>query len=190
MLLLAIVRSGGLAFQRYAREFALNKFLVGALAAASCVLGASSASALVITISEGGVVVASWEQLVNPVPIAFVDGEYTKVAVTNSFGLGGDNFIIWYSAAKGGGLSSFDGGLNIVGGQNFTNPGPFLPPESMPVFLTGAYSGTDIPVSGPGIAADVSISVPEPATWATMLVGLGMIGFAARRRRNISVTYA
>lgn len=33
-------------------------------------------------------------------------------------------------------------------------------------------------------------AVPEPATWAMMLVGMGAIGFAARRRRNVRVTYA
>lgn len=33
-------------------------------------------------------------------------------------------------------------------------------------------------------------AVPEPASWAMMLVGMGAIGFAARRRRNVRVTYA
>lgn len=36
-----------------------------------------------------------------------------------------------------------------------------------------------------GVAA-----VPEPATWLLMLAGFGMIGFVARRRQNVSVTYA
>ncbi len=33
-------------------------------------------------------------------------------------------------------------------------------------------------------------SVPEPATWAMMLLGMGMIGFAARRRVTVSVASA
>lgn len=33
-------------------------------------------------------------------------------------------------------------------------------------------------------------AVPETATWAMMLVGMGTIGFAMRRRQNVSVTYA
>lgn len=33
-------------------------------------------------------------------------------------------------------------------------------------------------------------SVPEPTTWAMMLGGMGMIGFAARRRHDIRVAYA
>lgn len=31
-------------------------------------------------------------------------------------------------------------------------------------------------------------AVPEPATWAMLMVGMGMVGVAARRRRNHSVT--
>lgn len=33
-------------------------------------------------------------------------------------------------------------------------------------------------------------AVPEPTTWAMMLVGLGMIGFAVRRRQNVGISYA
>jgi hypothetical protein len=38
----------------------------------------------------------------------------------------------------------------------------------------GAYSGT----------VNVAPPVPEPATWAMMLVGFGAVGFAMRRRRR------
>lgn len=33
-------------------------------------------------------------------------------------------------------------------------------------------------------------AVPEPATWAMMLVGLGAVGFTMRRRQNVSVSHA
>lgn len=37
----------------------------------------------------------------------------------------------------------------------------------------------------------VPSAVPEPATWALMLVGFGMVGGAARyRRRSAKITYA
>jgi PEP-CTERM motif len=32
-------------------------------------------------------------------------------------------------------------------------------------------------------------SVPEPATWAMMLMGFGIIGFAMRRRQNVRVSF-
>lgn len=36
----------------------------------------------------------------------------------------------------------------------------------------------------------VTGAVPEPATWAMMLAGFGIVGGALRRRRRVSVTYA
>lgn len=33
-------------------------------------------------------------------------------------------------------------------------------------------------------AFDVLSDVPEPATWTMMILGLGLVGFAARRRRK------
>jgi hypothetical protein len=32
--------------------------------------------------------------------------------------------------------------------------------------------------------------VPEPATWAMMLAGFGTVGYAMRRRRNVTVSFA
>lgn len=32
--------------------------------------------------------------------------------------------------------------------------------------------------------------IPEPATWLTMLAGFGALGFAMRRRRNVTVSFA
>jgi hypothetical protein len=48
---------------------------------------------------------------------------------------------------------------------------------------TGALNGTIL-------IADSAASVPEPATWGMMIVGLVAIGFGARRRRKVSVGYA
>lgn len=33
-------------------------------------------------------------------------------------------------------------------------------------------------------------AVPEPATWAMMIAGFGAVGFAMRRRRNVTVSFA
>jgi hypothetical protein len=46
--------------------------------------------------------------------------------------------------------------------------------------LLGARSNAG---AGAGAAA-AAITAPEPGTWATMLGGLGIIGFVARRRRK------
>lgn len=42
----------------------------------------------------------------------------------------------------------------------------------------------NLPVPPFALLTDVSLSVPEPATWAMMIVGLGAMGVAARRRRR------
>lgn len=42
--------------------------------------------------------------------------------------------------------------------------------------LSGGYSGT--------ITTDPVAAVPEPETYAMLLIGLGLLGFAARRRKN------
>lgn len=42
-----------------------------------------------------------------------------------------------------------------------------------------------------GRAGEVTIpGIPEPATWAMMIAGFGMVGAAMRRRQKVSVTYA
>jgi hypothetical protein len=41
-------------------------------------------------------------------------------------------------------------------------------------------------VSGEGVI--VTPGVPEPATWAMLIAGFGMVGFTARRRRSMAVS--
>jgi hypothetical protein len=55
--------------------------------------------------------------------------------------------------------------------------------QTASVDVTGSFSGT-------GTFYDTLGAVPEPATWAMMVIGMGIIGFAARRRQNASVSYA
>lgn len=49
---------------------------------------------------------------------------------------------------------------------------------------TGTFAGGRITF----LIAD--IAVPEPATWAMMLIGFGAVGFAMRRRRQVRATVA
>ena len=50
----------------------------------------------------------------------------------------------------------------------------------------GGFASADAPI------ASITASVPEPATWGLMILGFGMIGFAARarRRQTVRVAYA
>ncbi len=55
-------------------------------------------------------------------------------------------------------------------------------------FRVQNYAGTNAsPFSINGTVATVT-AVPEPATWAMMIAGMGAVGFAMRRRRKANVT--
>ena len=88
-----------------------------------------------------------------------------------------------------GGLGGFD--LQLSGGTEvFTGPQLFTGPTSDPSFLTGIFAlsqGTTVTIS------EVSAAVPEPSTWALMLLGFGAVGASMRGSRKAAlakVTYA
>ena len=64
--------------------------------------------------------------------------------------------------------TSASGGVNLVDG--FTD-------------FSGAYLAYETP-AGSGFGSYTISAVPEPSSWALGLAGLGLIGVAARRRRN------
>ena len=53
--------------------------------------------------------------------------------------------------------------------------------------FTFAFAGTAYPAKDVVIDR-VFLAVPEPAAWAMMIGGFGVVGFAARRRRSVAVT--
>jgi hypothetical protein len=102
-------------------------------------------------------------------------------------------------------ISSVVGPTNLVGVDNlvFTGGGPdtngfgFLVGGLNSVLVKNVFDGTyvfgsDAPqFGGIGNSVPVSLSaVPEPATWALMLVGFGAIGYSMRRSRHMSVNTA
>lgn len=77
------------------------------------------------------------------------------------------------------------------------SPPPFAPPPSLNAILTSPPVDTTftpptdnsgpvrLPTSEPRENPPVS-AVPEPGTWAMMLMGFGLIGWRMRRRRGVS----
>ena len=101
------------------------------------------------------------------------------------------------------GLGSYGSGRYFLGGllngvgamqqdsNDFIERQDFTP--GVPVF-TDAFNytlaGSRAGFSSPLITfTQVSAAVPEPATWAMMITGCGMIGVALRRRNRVRVFY-
>jgi len=86
-------------------------------------------------------------------------GEPNAVALGNIFG--GDNFVIAFVGAEEA------GGRNASGGDAVA--------DNLPAAERLAFGDAIITLS--------AVAVPEPATWAMMIGGFGLVGFVVRRRR-------
>lgn len=119
------------------------------------------------------------------IPVEVLAG-YTLIGLTvvvdTSFDFGGTS--IFFSNLQGGDvitnpLASFSTSLDL---------GPNLYGILLGNGVVGASYNVTFDVAGPG---GPSGSVPEPSTWALLLLGFCSIGFAMRRRRTLlRVTYA
>lgn len=80
-----------------------------------------------------------------------------------------------------------------LGFTQFNAPTLFTGPPVSPTFLTGSFTVIN-PFFGNGqlTISPVAAAVPEPATWAMMILGMGLIGFAMRRRQKVTtrISYA
>jgi len=82
----------------------------------------------------------------------------------------------------------FGDGIDPVFFSSFGTPGTVSLASGTYSFFTFNVSGVNTPVTFDqfNVAA-----VPEPATWAMMLIGIGGVGFAMRRqRKNVKTTVA
>lgn len=101
------------------------------------------------------------------VTIASVDGAAFNQTLSGTLGNGTSNYLYFFSTdAFGGDGLTFTGTVRI-GGAN------------------GTGSASEIFFENGNFAA-----VPEPATWAMMIGGFGLIGAASRRRGRASVSFA
>jgi PEP-CTERM motif len=111
-----------------------------------------------------------------------VNGANTTIS-TISFGTG--IFAVLSINAPGLDFTQFAGG-----GPLFTGPG------SAPVFSPGTFQLTNafFPSSNSTLVISEQVAaVPEPATWAMMLIGFGFVGGAmraAKRKQKVTVSYA
>ncbi len=111
----------------------------------------------------------------DPTPTS-VGGDSFTTAISNGTGQYlGRTESTFYGIGSGGLFDSY------FGAQIYT--GPTSAPSIFQSGTFAAFFGND-----PNQAGSLTISavgaVPEPATWAMMLLGFGAVGFALRRRRQ------
>lgn len=124
-----------------------------------------------------------------PTPDAVTDSpgfsffQINNVALTPAAGATGvpasPKNLQFYDEITGGAFASSDIGINYFGYQLFDGA------VGTPHFLTGNY---DLYVPSGDIGATLAIAaVPEPAGWALLIGGFGLVGVATRRRTRASL---
>ncbi|MCU6456053.1 PEPxxWA-CTERM sorting domain-containing protein [Sphingomonas sp. A2-49] len=89
-----------------------------------------------------------------------------------------------YFSGNNGALLGYDGKSSIgpVAINYFSGINATFNTDRNSVTITNATNGTFAAMTG---------AVPEPATWAMMILGMGAVGFAMRRRqKNVTTTVA
>lgn len=131
----------------------------------------------------------------------FLRLEFSKAVTLNSVSLAAfgdtDAWVSYGSTAtkmtSGSGWTSFIGnGNNYVGGTSNRSFNPAVNTAAT-VWLIGAGRGTGSDDSFKLSSIGVTAAVPEPASWAMMIIGFGAVGSAMRRRKGkvtTNVSYA
>lgn len=112
----------------------------------------------------------------NPMPLENEEGAGFIAAITNGTGLYADlSSITFFSSDEGGAFDSYYG------------PQLYIGSEQAPSLLAGSFDILFEDLSdqtGTLTIGELAGAVPEPATWAMMLVGFGAVGTGLRRRKG------
>jgi hypothetical protein len=122
---------------------------------------------------------ATWTQPSDPTPVEFKDQFSTEVQVTNGTSNKGG-----FSSVEFDSNDIIDGGFFIDAAGLFgTGPTLYTGPESAPIFRAGDFLVSTGSLTG-------TAAVPEPSTWAMMLIGFAGLGYASRRASRKSAAVA
>jgi hypothetical protein len=109
--------------------------------------------------------------------VFFVNRDFSFGGFSNENGM---DYIATFTSAAFAGYDGISAIADVTG-----------TPDALPFSYQtdlGAIRITD--VTGINFSASVAGAVPEPATWAMMIGGFGMVGGAMRRRRSVKVSFA
>ena len=133
--------------------------------------------------------------------LSFIDPTTGLTTTSNGFGLTVIGLNSGGGFYNGATLSFFGSAGNLLGTQTFAPVGPSEDRDA--ISYSNSFAGIASinfaliqNPSGPGLFGidDVTFTpnavaaVPEATTWAMMLAGFGMIGFAVRRRSSVKTT--
>ncbi|MHA6722275.1 PEPxxWA-CTERM sorting domain-containing protein [Sphingomonas sp. RS2018] len=185
------------------------KIIALALAASTVLAGAADAAVITKTyqvtskFSSGpySSIVTTFDATYDPAPISSGGNAVTlsNFSTTGGASFGNEDAGFYYNPAKG---SRPEQRLLVIGGAGRANSFSENGIDDFEIDIAVSSSGEALGVlgvaytldyvlyQGTGALTDASISaaVPEPATWAMMLVGFGMVGAASRYRRRSTVT--
>lgn len=155
-------------------------------------LAAPAAAVEMVSFTAVGAFDATWTLPKSPTPDIVGIGFFRMAGVDIVFnGNPVVELIEFYSAGGGGGACA--GGFCTL--FDLYGPALFSGTTAEPTFLTGIFSLNQGSPDGPGVRltiADVGNGgvIPEPATWAMLIAGFGLVGSALRRRREVAAASA
>jgi hypothetical protein len=104
-------------------------------------------------------------------------------ADVTDFSLGAGNYFLTWSLAGTGASGPFVPPIKLGSGNALQSLGGAA---YTPLVDSGSLQNFDLPFTINGTF--VSGAVPEPASWAMMILGMGAVGFTLRRRAKVATT--
>lgn len=111
--------------------------------------------------------------------ISFYWGSIDTYNTLEVLGAGGSLLLTLSGNTPGIGVPPIDGDQHV----NRTNRRIFITADAGEVITGLRFTSTGVAFEFDDFAATAA-AVPEPATWAMLIAGFGLVGFAARRRRH------
>ena len=134
---------------------------------------------------------ADFSGYVSPIKYTFSDGRSTITDLSLSSNIVGPDTLFWFQSDSGGNVAKWQ----VIAA---THPGPLSYLEYIGTVSGLPYPGAFVDRGGiqgegliefgrnfnlPGTWLASTAAIPEPETYPMLLAGLGLLGFAARRRK-------